>query len=231
LHFAESYWTASGKRVFNVSVNGASVLNSFDIFAAAGAQNKATIREFYVSANGSGQMAIQFTTVTDNAQINGIEVLQPSPLIPAGLWAAGDKGEVWLSWPASAGAVSYNVYRATTSGGPYSMVSTPGAITNTAFTDFAVSGGTLYYYVVTAMNPFGESGRTSEAAATTSVTVNPPILISLQPSTSGFSLSWPGGILQSATNLSGDWIDMPQAASPYPVTPSEAQRFYRIHLQ
>ncbi len=231
LHFAESYWTASGKRVFNVSVNGASVLNSFDIFAAAGAQNKATIREFYVSANSSGQMVIQFTTVTDNAQINGIEVLQPSPLIPAGLWAAGDKGEEWLSWPASAGAVSYNVYRSTTSGGPYSMVSTPGAITNTAFTDFAVSGGTLYYYVVTAMNPFGESGRSSEAAATTKVTVNPLVMISLRPSTNGFSLVWPGGTLQSATNLSGDWIDLPQAASPYPVTPSEAQRFYRINLQ
>ena len=110
-------------------------------------------------------MVIQFTTVTDNAQINGIEVLQPSPLIPSGLWAAGDKGQAWLSWPASAGAANYNVYRSTVSGGPYTMVSTPGAVTNTAFTDSAVSGGTTYYYVVTAMNAFGESGRSSEASA------------------------------------------------------------------
>ena len=55
LHFAESYWTASGKRVFNVSVNGVSVLNSFDIFAAAGAQNKAIIREFYLPPTGAAR--------------------------------------------------------------------------------------------------------------------------------------------------------------------------------
>jgi hypothetical protein len=74
LHFAETFWTAAGKRVFNVSINGTQVLTSFDIFAAAGAQNKAIIEQFPANANSSGQFVITFTTVVDNALISGIEI-------------------------------------------------------------------------------------------------------------------------------------------------------------
>jgi len=74
LHFAETFWTATGQRVFNVSINGTQVLTNFDIFAAAGAMNKAVIRQFTTTANGSGQISIVFTTVTDKALISGIEV-------------------------------------------------------------------------------------------------------------------------------------------------------------
>src|SRR5262249_60821118 len=74
LHFAETFWSAAGSRIFNVSINGTAVLANFDIFAAAGAKNKAIIRQFTVNANSSGQYVIQFTTVKDNSLINGIEV-------------------------------------------------------------------------------------------------------------------------------------------------------------
>ncbi|MBN1600741.1 MAG: AGE family epimerase/isomerase [Chitinispirillaceae bacterium] len=75
-HFAELYWTASGRRVFNVQINNSSVLTNFDIFAAAGAQYRAVVREFTATANSSGQIVITFTTVTDNASIGGIEILR-----------------------------------------------------------------------------------------------------------------------------------------------------------
>jgi endoglucanase Acf2/fibronectin type 3 domain-containing protein len=74
LYFAEEYWTASGKRVFNVTANGTTVLSNFDIYAAAGAANKAVQRSFTTTANSSGQIVITFTSVTDNAQVNGIAV-------------------------------------------------------------------------------------------------------------------------------------------------------------
>ena len=35
LHFAEIYWTSSGQRLFNVAINGSSVLTNFDIVAQA----------------------------------------------------------------------------------------------------------------------------------------------------------------------------------------------------
>ena len=40
LHFAETYWTATGQRIFNVSINGQQVLSNFDIIASAGAAKK-----------------------------------------------------------------------------------------------------------------------------------------------------------------------------------------------
>jgi hypothetical protein len=44
LYFAETYLTSSGGRVFNVSINGTAVLSNFDIYAAAGGQNRAIAR-------------------------------------------------------------------------------------------------------------------------------------------------------------------------------------------
>ncbi len=82
LHFAEEYWTAAGKRVFNISINGSQVLTNFDIFATAGAEYKAVVEQFSTTANSSGTITIQFATVTDNAQVNGIEVLAAGSSTP-----------------------------------------------------------------------------------------------------------------------------------------------------
>jgi hypothetical protein len=75
LHFAETYWTQAGQRIFNVSINGTPVLSNFDIFATAGAANKALVEPFNATANASGQIVITFTNGSvDNDMINGIEV-------------------------------------------------------------------------------------------------------------------------------------------------------------
>ncbi|MBN2441030.1 MAG: polysaccharide deacetylase family protein, partial [Spirochaetales bacterium] len=74
LYFAETYLTSSGSRVFNVSVNGTAVLSNFDIYAAAGGQDIAIAREITTAANSSGQIVIQFTSVTENPKINGISI-------------------------------------------------------------------------------------------------------------------------------------------------------------
>jgi uncharacterized protein involved in high-affinity Fe2+ transport len=76
LHFAETYWTAAGKRTFNVSINGAQVLTNFDIFATAGGEYIANVQQFTATANSSGQIVITSTNVVDNAQFNGIEIDQ-----------------------------------------------------------------------------------------------------------------------------------------------------------
>jgi malectin (di-glucose binding ER protein)/putative pyrroloquinoline-quinone binding quinoprotein/PQQ enzyme-like repeat protein len=74
LHMAETYWSAAGSRLFNVSINGTQVLSSFDVFATAGAKNKAIVEQFSEPANGSGQYVIQATSVKDNSLISGIEI-------------------------------------------------------------------------------------------------------------------------------------------------------------
>jgi len=79
LHFAENTFSASGKRLFNVVVNGQQVLNDFDIFATAGAMSKAVVESFTVRPDENGVLAIQFVPGSaDQPTICGIE------LIPAG---------------------------------------------------------------------------------------------------------------------------------------------------
>jgi chitinase len=74
LHFCETYWTAAGKRQFNVSINGTQVLTNFDIFATAGGQNIANIQQFTEAANASGDYVLTFTSDLDKALISGIEI-------------------------------------------------------------------------------------------------------------------------------------------------------------
>jgi hypothetical protein len=52
------------------------VLTNFDIVAASGGQNIASIQQFTEAANSSGQFVITFTSVTNNALISGIEIDQ-----------------------------------------------------------------------------------------------------------------------------------------------------------
>lgn len=75
LQFAEAYWMSAGKRIFNVAINGTTVLSNFDIFAAAGGANKAVEEDFSAIADGNGVITLAFTSDADNAQINGIEVI------------------------------------------------------------------------------------------------------------------------------------------------------------
>jgi len=83
LHFAEIYWGSPsgsgggvGSRVFNVSINGTPALTNFDIYATAGGADKAIVKPFTTTANGSGQITISYTTITDNAKSSGIEILK-----------------------------------------------------------------------------------------------------------------------------------------------------------
>ena len=76
---------------------------------------------------------------------------------------------VALSWTASTtSGATYNVYRATTSGG-YSFT-TPlnsGPISGTSFADCNVALGQTYYYVVKAVAGGNESVASTEITATT----------------------------------------------------------------
>ena len=88
---------------------------------------------------------------------------QQPPSAPTGLSATAGNLQVSLSWTASSGATSYNVKRATTSGGPYSQVAN---VTTTSDTDTGLTNGTTYYYVVSAVNAAGESANSSQVSAT-----------------------------------------------------------------
>jgi len=83
LHFAEIAFTSPGARVFNVAINGSTVLSNFDIFATAGGANKALVEQFTTTANGSGQITIAYQKGTaDFPKSSGIEII-PLGSIPS----------------------------------------------------------------------------------------------------------------------------------------------------
>jgi hypothetical protein len=94
-----------------------------------------------------------------------------APTIPANVTlAAGYDSSITVTWSASAGATSYDIYRGTGSGGEGS---TPYATTtSTTFKDAHLSGTPIYFYQVSAVNSAGQSARTLEDA---SKTPPPPI--------------------------------------------------------
>ncbi len=76
LKFAELYWTAAGKRVFNVILNGTTVLSAFDIFKDAGGQYIPDDKAFTTTVTKSGQIVIQFQNGSaDNAKVDAIQLV------------------------------------------------------------------------------------------------------------------------------------------------------------
>ncbi len=88
-----------------------------------------------------------------------------TPATPANFTATAGNGRVTLSWTASSGATSYNVYRSTTSGSEGTTAYNAG-ITSTSFIDTSVTNGTKYYYKVAAVNSGGTSAQSGEQSAT-----------------------------------------------------------------
>ena len=128
---------------------------------------------FSVSWTGGGTSSTRLSNWLDAAgtgatTVNGLDNSGPCtpPSAPTGLTAtASGQTQVNLSWTAVAGATSYTVYRATTSGGPYSSV---GTTSSTSFSNTGLACNTTYYYVVTASNGSCSSGNSAQAQATTS---------------------------------------------------------------
>jgi subtilase family serine protease len=93
----------------------------------------------------------------------GSSTLPPGP--PTGLKAVAGNGTVTLSWTASTGATTYNIYRGTTSGGEGATPIKSG-ISGTTYTDGSLTNGKTYYYRVSASNSAGASGLSDEVSAT-----------------------------------------------------------------
>ncbi|HVR83279.1 MAG TPA: LamG-like jellyroll fold domain-containing protein, partial [Planctomycetota bacterium] len=78
LHFAEIWWSAAGQRIFNVGINGTTVLSNFDIVAAAGGSFKAVVKSFTATADSTGTVTLRYTQGSvDWPKSSGIEVIGP----------------------------------------------------------------------------------------------------------------------------------------------------------
>jgi len=112
-----------------------------------------------------------------------------APPAPTGLGATAGNGQVALSWTASSGATSYNVYRGTSSGGESTTAIATG-IAGLSYTNTGLTNGTHYYFKVAAVNTVGTSGYSNEASATPAGPPAAPTGLAAVPGNAQISLSW-----------------------------------------
>ena len=77
-------------------------------------------------------------------------------LAPTGLTAVSGFGTMQLNWTAPIGADTYNIYRSTSPDAEGTTPYATGVATN-SFQDTGLTGGTVYYYRVSAVDDGGES--------------------------------------------------------------------------
>jgi fibronectin type 3 domain-containing protein len=111
------------------------------------------------------------------------------PAVTTGLSAtAVSTSQINLSWAAASGASSYTVKRSTTSGGPYTDVTT--GLTALSYTNTGLAAGSTYYYVVSAVNAGGESANSAQAVATTLALPPVPAGLAATGGNAQVALSW-----------------------------------------
>jgi subtilisin family serine protease len=111
------------------------------------------------------------------------------PSAPTGVSATAGASHVSLTWSPAPGAVTYNVKRSTTNGGPYATIAT--GVGTPAYIDTNVSVGVTYYYVVSAVNSAGESPDSAQVSATPLLSAPaPPGNLKASPGDGRVSLTW-----------------------------------------
>ena len=123
-----------------------------------------------VAAGANCTIAVMFTPSVTGTEAASLSIADNSSGSPQTVSLSGaGTHDVILSWTASTtpGVVGYNVYRGTTSGGPYPTQLNSAPINGTTYTDETVQAGRTYYYVVTAVasNDVTQSANSNQVSA------------------------------------------------------------------
>jgi len=158
-------------------------------------------------------------------------------LTPSGLTATAGDGEVALAWNSPGNAAGYNMRRSASIAGPYAIIATNQE--TLSFTNFGLSDGTTYYFVVSALNSAGESAN-SAAVAARPVSLSPPVL-NFAVSEGQVEILWPqdhvGWSLQAQTNssnndISTNWVAVPASTLTnqlvFPIGLTNGSVFFRL---
>lgn len=158
------------------------------------------IQDFLTALGGSNVLTDEIRLGTTWADVTPSNGASP-PAQPTGLQvdSSGDNS-VTLSWSVATGSpTSYNVKRATASGGPYTTVGTTTAPTVT-FTD-SVTGGATYFYVVSAVNVGGESANSLFVSAVPTLGVpDAPTGLAANPGDNEVALTWTAPAIGNPTS-------------------------------
>jgi fibronectin type 3 domain-containing protein len=187
---------------FHIEINDVDVTGPISVGATGGWQSwqdtMSTVTLF------AGPQVFKLVMEGPDLNINRFDItyLGPPPANPTSLQVdSTGTNSVSLSWtaPATGTPTGYNVKRATSSNGTYTVVGTTTAPT-VAFMD-SVTGGSTYYYVVSALTAGGESAESTFVSAMPILGVpNAPAGLAATPSDNQVALSWTASTVGSATS-------------------------------
>lgn len=126
----------------------------------------------------------------------GTQPTNTPPSSPGSLTATPASASVTISWSSVSGATSYNLYWNTT-GGVTTTNGTKVAGVSSPYTHSGLTNGTVYYYVLTAVNDNGESTASPQATATPVAPAtgwSSGVRISAARDFFYYSAMWPGAV-------------------------------------
>ena len=164
---ASGTYSATSVSFKAVTSGGGTPLNACDLAPPFGTIDSADVTLAVNMAIGNAactanvEGALQCTVITVQRIVNAL--LGQGCVTYTG---GGTSHSATLSWTAStsSGVAGYNVYRSTTSGGPYTKMN-PSPIAIVTYTDTAVSAGLTYYYVLTSVDVSGNESAYSTQAS------------------------------------------------------------------
>ena len=154
---------------FTANDGAANGMTSTDISVA---ESSSTNKNHSLQMGGNGSSASDFTwenpqTASDgqvnrNQTFDGCTSDTTPPASPQNLAASESDAQVLLSWNANTenDLAGYDLFRATTSGGPYTQINAA-LIVDTMYIDTTVDNGTTYFYVLEAIDSTGNMSTSS----------------------------------------------------------------------
>ena len=176
--------TVAGSIGSKITTTAASTTSYTD----TGLTNGTTYYYEVTAANASGESA------PSTPQQSAVPATVPGA--PSGVSATPGNTQTTLTWSApgsngGAAITGYNIYRSTSSTGPFtSKLVTVGASAS-SYTDTGLTNGTPYYYEISASNPAGEGAKSTPAvSATPEPPPGAPALVSAVPGNASVQLTW-----------------------------------------
>ena len=176
------------------------------LFGALARAGLASVTAGLILAGGTATGAFSpmapaaFASAASSAQ----EADQTAPAAPAGLAATASVGEVTLSWAASDGATSYDVYAGTT--GNFQSSTKLITVRGLGYTAAGLTNGTRYYFWVTAANGSGTSSPSSVASTPLELrgtAPGAPVRLTATAGPGQVTLSWAAPASSGASPITG----------------------------
>ncbi len=164
LYSKDTTITIDGKTYpFNIYGDTLAQALVFEIIGLSEGEHSVFIKQNTPAVQTGVGLVIDAIDIDENG---GLKPYSPISIVnnPTNLTATPGDAQVTLNWAAVTGATGYNLKRSLTVGGPYETIAT--TVAGTSYVDTNVVNGTTYYYVVTTVDPDGESANSNEASAT-----------------------------------------------------------------